>query len=514
MSIQLPAARSVAENPTQEQLREWVAQMPNAQRTEYGNYSVTTQVTARSAGSTFVVTDDPGFSSKQTMSTAEFREFAAAQDEHIGAQDMILARGFIGPEGSPLRVPTQLYIERSAPNIPAMQQQLYFPPDASWDAEQAFTVIYTPSLRASKYPDDRVIAIDLDNWITRVAGADYFGESKMGSLRMWNEWAYRRGGLAMHSGAKVIPTSDGDRVALIVGLSGTGKTTTTFTRQNNSLPVQDDFVALASGGAVHSTEDGCFAKTYSLDPEHEPTIHRALTSPQSWLENVSVDADGRVDFHDASYTKNGRGTFGLADIPHYDPRKVGRADFLLILNRNADIIPAVARMTSIDQAVAYFMLGETRGTSAGGKAEAGKSLRIPGTNPFFLQHDYMQGNRIGELMRSMDYDFGVYVMNTGEIGGPDDAEGGKSIEIEHSSAIVKAIAENTISWTPDPDFGYWIAEQVPGIDDPELLNPRLRYATQGREEAYTARVSQLKRERVEYLAGHEGLDTAVREALA
>jgi ATP-dependent phosphoenolpyruvate carboxykinase len=113
----------------------------------------------------------------------------------------------------------------------------------------------------------------------------------------------------------------------------------------------------------------------------------------------------------------------------------------------------------------------------------------------------------------MDYDFGVYVMNTGYIGGPDDPEGGKEIEIEHSSAIVKAIAENTIRWTPDPDFGYWIAEEVGGIDDPELLNPRLRYATQGREEEYTARVSQLKRERAEYLAGHEGLDAAVRQAL-
>jgi phosphoenolpyruvate carboxykinase (ATP) len=513
MSIQLPVARSVAENPTQEDLRSWVAQMPNARRTEHDNFSVMTNVTARSAGSTFVVTDDPEFSGKQSMSTAEYERLAEIQDAHIAAQDMILVQGFIGPEGSQLRVPTRLYIERSVANIPAMQQQLYFSPDASWDEDQAFTVIYTPTLHPSDYPDGIVIAIDLQNWVTRVAGADYFGESKMGSLRMWNEWVYQRGGLAMHSGAKVIPTADGDRVALIVGLSGTGKTTTTFTRQNDSLPVQDDFVALSSGGAVHSTEDGCFAKTFGLDPEQEPTIHRALTSSRSWLENVSVDDEGHIDFHDDSHTKNGRGTFELADIPHFDPRKLGRADFLLILNRNGDIIPAVARMTSIEQAVAYFMLGETRGTSAGGKAEAGKSLRIPGTNPFFLQHDYMQGNRLGDLMRSMDYDFGVYVLNTGEVGGANDPDGAKEIEIAHSSAIVKAIAEGTIRWTPDPDFGYWIAEQVPDIDDLEILNPRSRYAAQGREAEYSARVAQLKRERAEYLAGHDGLEPAIREAL-
>ena len=29
------------------------------------------------------------------------------------------------------------------------------------------------------------------------------------------------------------------------------------------------------------------------------------------------------------------------------------------------------------------MLGETKGTSAGGASEAGKFLRVPGTNPFF-----------------------------------------------------------------------------------------------------------------------------------
>lgn len=513
MTISLPNASSVVEQPTADQYHAWAEQMPNARRTRYGNISVTTQVTARSAGSTYIVTDDPSTTTKQTMTHADHDALVRRQDAHIAEQDMVLIAGYLGPETSPLRVPVRLYIERTAPNIPAMQEQLYFPADDAWDAEAAFTVIYTPTLPTPDYPDDRVIAIDLEHWVTRVSGADYFGESKMGALRMWNEWVFQRGGLAMHSGAKVIPTADGDRVALIVGLSGTGKTTTTFTSQNDSLPVQDDFVALAPGGAVHSTENGCFAKTYSLDPDHEPTIHAALTSGDSWLENVAVDEDGEVDFFDATHTKNGRGTFSLADIPHFDPRKLGNADFLLILNRNDDIMPAVARMTSIEQAVAYFMLGETRGTSAGGAAEAGRALRVPGTNPFFLRHDALQGNRLGELIRSMDYDFGVYVLNTGSVGGADDPDGGKGIEIEHSSAIVKAIAEQTISWTPDPDFGYWTAESVPGIDDDEILSPRLRYSVQGREEAYSARITELKRERSEYLAGHDGLAEEVRAAL-
>ncbi|MGH3926622.1 MAG: phosphoenolpyruvate carboxykinase (ATP), partial [Pseudonocardiaceae bacterium] len=302
MTIKLPPAKSVAANSTQDELKAMVAQMPNATLTEFDNWNVKARVTARSGGSTFIVTDDPGRTSKQTMSRADYEAAAAQQDAYIASCDMILVEGYIGPENSSMKVPARVYVERANANIPAMQQQLYYAKDGGWREEDAFTVIYTPNLRARGYPDDRLIAIDLDHWVTRVCNADYFGESKMGSLRMWNEWVYQRGGLAMHAGAKVIPTSGGDRVVLIVGLSGTGKTTTTFTRQNNSLPVQDDFVALVPGGDVYATEDGCFAKTLGLDPCDEPTIYGALTTPHGWLENVAVDQSGKVDFCDASYT--------------------------------------------------------------------------------------------------------------------------------------------------------------------------------------------------------------------
>jgi phosphoenolpyruvate carboxykinase (ATP) len=317
----------------------------------------------------------------------------------------------------------------------------------------------------------------------------------------------------MHAGAKVIPTPDGDRVCLIIGLSGTGKTTTTFTRQNDSLPVQDDIVALVAGGAVYSTENGCFAKTYGLDPSDEPTIHGALTRPSGWLENVAVAEDGTVDFFDDSYTANGRGTFPLADIDHYDPRRLGKGDFLLILNANETIAPAVAKMASVDQAVAYFMLGETKGTSAGGAAEAGKSLRVPGTNPFFMGHEHLQGERFGELLRSLDYDFGVYVLNTGRVGGGPDVEGSKKVRIPHSSAVVKAIAEDTITWETDPDFGYLVATEVPDFDDPELLQPRRLYARQGRSDEYAQLVARLTDERRAFLRGHEGLARSVIDAV-
>jgi phosphoenolpyruvate carboxykinase (ATP) len=514
VAIELPKARSVTANPSQDELKGYVAQMPNAALTEFGNYNITARVTARSAGSTFIVTDDPGRTTKQTMPRARYEDIARAQEDYIAGADMILLEGYIGPENSPLKRPARVYIERSNANIPAMQQQLYYPRDADWREEDALTVLYTPNCPApGSFPDDRLVTIDLDNWVTRVFNIDYFGESKMGGLRMWMEWAYQQGALAMHAGAKLIPTSSGNKVALIVGLSGTGKTTTTFTRQNNSLPVQDDIVALVPGGNAYSTENGCFAKTYGLDPQYEPTIYGALTKPSGWLENVAIDENGKVDFFDDSYTANGRGTFGLSEIPHFDPRQLGKADFLLILNRNESIIPAVAKMASKQQAIAYYMLGETKGTSAGGVAEAGRFLRVPGTNPFFMGHDFEQGNRLGEMIDSMDHDFQVYVLSTGRVGGGEGVEGSRKVKIPHTSAIVKGIAEGTIEWETDPDFGYLVATSVPDFDDPLLLQPRRLYESQGRRDEYEDLVARLKAERREYMKQHAGLIDGVVETL-
>src|SRR5207302_466920 len=270
-------------------------------------------------------------------------------------------------------------------NIAGMQHVLYFhDPAAEGESfEPELVVIYTPNLPVPGYPDDRLIAVNLDLNVTRVFNSDYFGESKKGGLRMWNKLTYDKGGLALHAGCKVVPTARGEQTMLIIGLSGTGKTTTTFTRQNDSKPVQDDFVALYPGGRVVATENGCFAKTFGLDPKFEPTIHGAVCKPEAYLENVSQDERGSVDFFDTSYTQNGRAVFRMDALGwHRDARDVKSVDHLLILNRNENIIPAVARL-SREQAALYFMLGETQGTSAGGKDEEGKFLRVPGTNPFF-----------------------------------------------------------------------------------------------------------------------------------
>jgi phosphoenolpyruvate carboxykinase (ATP) len=514
--MRLAAGATVRYNPSAAELQELTSRMPQARRTSFGNYNVQTRTTSRSAGSTYIVSDDPDITTGRTITRSEYERVSRLQDEFIASRPMVVIDGYIGNQAE-YRARARLYVEEANANIAGMQRQLFFPPDPrdtpgeDWDPE--LVMVYTPNLSVAGYPEDRLIAVDLQAGLSRVFNSDYFGESKKGGLRMWNERMYRAGGLAMHAGCKVVPTDAGERTVLIIGLSGTGKTTTTFTRQNGSQPVQDDFIALFPGGQVIGTENGCFAKTFGLDPRHEPAIHGAVVRPDAYLENVSQQADGEpVDFFDTSYTKNGRATFEMAALGIWrDPRDIGPVDQLLILNRNDSVIPAVARLTQA-QAAAYFMLGETMGTSAGGAEEEGRSLRVPGTNPFFPLRDEMQANRFLELISARPFE--VYLMNTGRVGGPEGDPESRKIEIEDSGAIVEALAEGTVTWEPDPDFGYEVASALPGLADVEKLQPRLRYERSGRADEYRDFAAGLKRERVEFLERYPGLDPAIVAAVS
>jgi phosphoenolpyruvate carboxykinase (ATP) len=243
--------------------------------TEFSNVSHTARILSPLAKSTFIVSDEP--KDKPTMTREEPAEWACKQDEYIADQGMVLIEGYIGPDPK-LRTASRLIIEKANSSIPGMQQQLSFPVDDSLSAE--FTVTYTSNLAAPGKLDDCVITIGLYKYVTRVFGSDYVGESKMVGLRMWNKLVSDRGGLAIHSGAKTSPadqTPDGEEHLALIKLSGTGRTTTTFRNVKGSLPVQDDFIDLLPGGEVRTTEAGCFAKIFGLDPDDKPTVYGGET---------------------------------------------------------------------------------------------------------------------------------------------------------------------------------------------------------------------------------------------
>jgi phosphoenolpyruvate carboxykinase (ATP) len=502
-------AKQFIDNPSHKDLRRLTEEMPNTDNTVYGNLNVQTRVDSRSTASTYIVTDNPeAHRGHQTMTRQEYEKIVRLQEAYMLDQEMIVIDGNIS-NAEEVQTPARLIIERRNANVAGMQKFLYFPREGG---EPEVTVIYTPNLVAEGYPMERCITVDLENGVTRVLNSDYFGESKKGGLRMWNKIVYDKGGLPMHAGAKIVQTSQGPKTLIIIGLSGTGKTTSTFRRQGDSKPVQDDFIALMPGGVVHGTENGCFAKTFALHPDHEPEIYGAVTSPIAYLENVYMDQDGNLDFFNESYTQNGRAVFPLEALGRFeDARNIPPVSAIVILNRARAVVPALARLTQL-QAAAYFMLGETQGTSAGGAAEAGKALRIPGTNPFFpLRHD-VQGNRFLELMKSHPID--VYLMNTGWIvddQGPDS----KKITVEFSTHCLTAVAEGGVEWERDPDFGYETAKSLPGLaaENQDILHPKTAFEALGRLDEYKAWVDKLNTERRAFLQTFRDLDPEIVSGL-
>jgi phosphoenolpyruvate carboxykinase (ATP) len=106
-------------------------------------------------------------------------------------------------------------------------------------------------------------------------------------------------------------------------------------------------------------------------------------------------------------------------------------------------------------------------------------------------------------------------MNTGRAGGAEEDERSKKVRIRHSSAIVKGIAEGTITWERDPDFHYLVAAEVPGIDaaDADVLQPRRLYEATGRGAEYGALVERFKAERSEFLAKFPSLSEEILAAV-
>ena len=576
-----PFAANYLTNPPQSVLVDLARRhTPSIFRSDVGNLNKISRNKARQAKYTYIIGDESqaGDFSHQLIDRARAEEIIARQTAHIeAAGELIAIEGYLGV--GPRAVPVQWLYTLNGANIAGMQQVLAFPPEdvlepgAAFSAE--FQVIYTPSLFLEDMPGRQAIIVDLENFRTHVIGPDYFGESKKAALRMLNEKVYQEGGLVLHAGAKLVEHAGGRLTMTVMGLSGTGKTTTTFSKQGEvTRPVQDDMVALWPGGELSITENGCFAKTFGLTEETEPTIYRGTLSEEAWVENVYQNADGAFDFFKSTltpdevatmeavlvdtgapaanvrryiagdvseaelrddngvlqdgwefveWTANGRSIIPMSAIEDAaDLHAIPDVHCMGILNRDEGTdaaTPALVRFASPEQAAAYFMLGETSKTSAAGK-ERGKT-RSPFTQPFFPRSHGLQARRFGELAATMP-EVVLWMMNTGYVGGDAKSvkEGvGHKVKIRHSSACLEALLTNQVVWKTDPDFGYEIVD----TDAPEnaallarvpadLLEPRKMYARTGRADEHQAWVHRMKGERRTFLENY-GVDSAIVQAV-
>ncbi len=498
----------IINDPPYALLRKYTAAMHNAYLTEWNSYDVITRAKARSPKSTYLK-GNAQESWIPVIDALQFDHIAKAQDQYLNKEGWFSLQGSIGNHPR-TRAGINYLIEKNFPNIAAMQKQLLFPlPNSS---KIDFKVIYTPNFSSNKFPNGRGILVNLEKYVTRIFGTDYFGESKKAGLRMWNKWIFDKGGLAFHAGCKSYINGQGqERSILIIGLSGTGKTTTTFTNHANSVPLQDDFCALFPSGKLYVSENGCFAKTYGLDAQHEPDIYQGITSSEARLENVFIDKEGKIDFFNDTHTTNGRGTFPLDLIPHGELSNIPPLGKILILNKDFNIIPAIAKLNK-SQAAAYFMLGETMGTSAGGNAEEGEALRVPGTNPFFPLDHALQANRFLSLLnQSSSVD--VYLLNTGHIGQTDRKQGGEKITIEHSRLLIEMMLLEKLKWRTDPDFGYQIVKKESSPIDEIFTNPRAYYEQSNRFSEFQRIIRRVKNDRINFLSPFNKLNTGILECV-
>ncbi len=308
-------------------------------------------------------------------------------------------------------------------------------------------------------------------------------------------YAKQRDGLGLHAGSKrvCINTEAGTKQIgqIFMGLSATGKTTLTchgfgLTGSENADLVQDDVCALFPDGLVAGSEGGgLYIKTIGLSREDQPEIYGAAVCDNAILENVAVGKSGKVDFHDGNLTDNGRASILRSDLPNAaESIDLEEAHQVFFITRNP-LMPPVAKLTE-EEAAAAFMLGESIETSAGDPTKAGEPIRVVGTNPFIMGSKGEEGNRFLELIKKADVE--CFIINTGKVGNVNS----KSVEIEHSVAILREIAKGDIEWKKDEEIGLSIPVYVQGIDIEEFYPPDYF-------EDYSGIWGALKEERKEYL---------------
>jgi phosphoenolpyruvate carboxykinase (ATP) len=74
------------------------------------------------------------------------------------------------------------------------------------------------------------------------------------------------------------------------------------------------------------------------------------------------------------------------------------------------------------------------------------------------------------------------------------------------------LADGSIAWVEDPDFGYQVATAIEGVPA-EILQPRKLYEAQGRLAEYQEIAQRLREERRAYLAGFPGIATEIVAAV-
>ncbi len=487
--------KKIIDNPSDGSLRGWALEHGGV-ITEFGNLSVITRVRNRMAKLTEVIMGDPAPDDMALIGSV----LDYLKDKEMIQLDrtMCMTPGF--------KRSCRLYVTAEYARLPLMWGNTLFPPEDG----------NTPDFISLAVPEwgEKKVLVFPEMGLTIALGSDYKGEQKKAMLRQVMYWAKTQGNLGLHAAGKILRVRRGNQLRdfgfLLFGLSATGKTTLSCHSHWLRFPErviirQDDVVILRKDGTAVGTEDSYYIKTEGLEPGSQPLLYAAALSPRAILENVAVDPEtGKVDFFDATLTSNGRAMVKRNDISFTDDQiDPGKVDFILFITRRHDIVPPVVRL-SPEWAAAAFMLGESVETSAGDPTEAGKALRVVGTNPFIVGSHSEEGNMFLSILRE-NPDIQCFTLNTGHVGGMDR---GQKITVRDSAKIIEMIAKDRIEWRRDDFWGYDVPSEVPGVEL-DRFEPGNYYSDEQIEELSR----HLKKERLEWLSRFPGMSADILSAI-
>ena len=328
-----------------------------------------------------------------------------------------------------------------------------------------------------------------------IGGTWYGGEMKKGMFAMMNYYLPLNGMASMHCSANV--GKEGD-VAIFFGLSGTGKTT--LSTDSSRKLIGDDEHGWDENG-VFNFEGGCYAKTIDLDKDAEPEIYGAIKR-NALLENVTVDANGKIDFTDGSVSQNTRVSYPINHIENIAvPSKAGHAQKVIFLSADAfGVLPPVSKLTP-EQTQYHFLSGFTAklaGTERG-VTEPTPTFSACFGEAFLTLHPTKYG---AELVKKMEaHGAEAYLVNTGWNGS------GKRISIQDTRGIINAILDGSIEKAETkniPIFNLEVPTSLPGVHT-EILDPRDTYADAAEWDARANKLGKLFIENfVKYTDNEEG----------
>ena len=485
----ITGATEVIYNPSYEVLfaeetKEGLEGFDKGQVTELGAVNVMTGIyTGRSPKDKFIVEDE---NSKDTVwwttpeypndnkkcSEASWAVLKELAQKELSNKRLFVVDGFCGANKDTrmkvrfiMEVAWQAHFVTNMFIRPTSQEEL--------DQEPDFIVYNASKAKVENYKElglnsETAVVFNVTSKEQVILNTWYGGEMKKGMFSMMNYFLPLKGIAAMHCSANT--DMNGENTAIFFGLSGTGKTT--LSTDPKRLLIGDDEHGWDDAG-VFNFEGGCYAKVINLDAEAEPDIYGAIKR-NALLENVTVDAEGKIDFSDKSVTENTRVSYPIDHITNIvKPISHGpAAKQVIFLSADAfGVLPPVS-ILSPDQAKYYFLSGFTAKLAG---TERGITEPTPTFSACFGQAflELHPTKYAEELVRHMEKsDAKAYLVNTGWNGT------GKRISIRDTRGIIDAILGGAILNAPTkqvPIFNFEVPTELEGVDS-GILDPRDTYA--------------------------------------